>query len=442
MRKGRRRLSLRARLALLAGGLLAAALLALLALAAQDRRLARAAFGGDRMAPAFARRGDVYETVNLDMVDQSFDAVKKPGEFRVFVLGSSQAMGVPYADPRHNALSNRRFGLPNEGGISTWLRRYLETLLEGRRVVVVNAAKAARDLKHSVATMREIVAIGSPDLVVVLEGNNERSLPQIDRQTCLLSPEADVQRAVDALTRGFRAELRELVRLAERARVPTYVLTVPNNLRDWPPTGAPDGPDGSLREGEPLESAAARARAILARRPDEPVGWMLKAAVLERGGDVAGARAAFIKAKDLDRGFLRTRSAWNDAIRAVKSPYARVLDLERLMFERARGGIPGSDLFHDYCHLTLAGNRAAAFEIARRLREDWGVARPLALEDADLRDYSARRLRLLYAIKALRWIGYRWRAGPEAPFAANAETVARAYLAEMGSIDEQLRLYR
>jgi hypothetical protein len=399
----------------------AAGLLALAAVAAWDERraIARLHDAESRRRPgaSFARRGDVYETSDPLLPKQSFAAAKRPGELRVFVLGSSQAMGVPYVHQNVNFLTGRLIGLPNEGGLSTWLRRYLEIAGEGRPVTVVNAAKGSRDLAEAVATMAEIVEIGQPDALVILEGNNERAAPGVSPTTYRLEPGADLGNTVDFLTRRFREHLAAAARRAESGRVPTYVLTVPNNLRDWSPHRPP--------------------AASLARE-DDPALWMRRARDLDARGRYAAARDAYVRAKDLDHDFLRTRSAWNEEIRRLPGPWVRVLDLERVFQSHARDGIPGADLFHDYCHMTLAANRLAAFELARRLGADLGLKQAPRLEDADLRTFGARRLRLLYAIKALQWA----RRGLQGFQPGNAEVAAETYFAAARSIDEQLRLYR
>jgi hypothetical protein len=118
---------------------------------AWDLRQAEHAWGAIHSGPAFSREGDLYRSVNHNMVEQSFPARKPAVEFRAFVLGSSEAMGTPYVHQDINRISGSLFNMPNEGGISTWLEKYLQRQIPERSVRVVNAAKGGRDLAESVA---------------------------------------------------------------------------------------------------------------------------------------------------------------------------------------------------------------------------------------------------------------------------------------------------
>jgi hypothetical protein len=349
--------------------------------------------------PVYALNAGVYETVNPDLPYQTFSELKRPGELRVFLLGSSQAMGSPYVHQHMNILSSRLLGLPNEGGLATWLRRYLQAVFPGRPVTVINAARGGGDLEAAVAVLREVLAAGRPDAVVLLEGNNERAAPSMDKER--LRPEAGLDKTVAFLTRRFSSRLAEASRLAREAGVPLYVLTVPTNLRHW----LPHDRENSRR----------------------PTATWERAVFLDESGAYAAALRAYKEARDGDYAFLRARAPWNEAIRRLPAP-ARVIDLERLMEGHAKDGIPGGDLFHDYCHFTLPANRLAGLETSKRLAADFGAARAPVLADARWDDFRRGRLRALYAIKALKWRRARGFAGLSAAQAKNAATVAETYL--------------
>ncbi len=371
-------------------------------------RSERAREGGAPTESFFARSGSSYRTADVSMVEQSFPAEKAAAEFRVFVMGSSEAMGTPYVHQNFNLLSGRILGMPNEGGISTWLARYLERLSPGSRVV--NAAMGGRDLRDSVGAMKAVLEVGHPDLIVLLDGNNEGYVESLRNPGERDGP--GLRSAIDRASVNFERQLAEAAGLARERRIPLYVLTVPNNLRNWVPEGA----DGAER--------FARARA------------------LDAAGDYASARRAYIQAKDADGAFYRTRSRWNESIRKLASSGVRVIDMERILFGYAPDGIPGDTLFHDYCHMTLAANRIVAFELAKKIAADRGWSGPLALEDANLEIFTARQLRRLYLIKAFKWTRARWFGGGDSARRLNARSASHRYLDEVQMIDEQVGLLR
>jgi hypothetical protein len=76
------------------------------------------------------------------------------------------------------------------------------------------------------------------------------------------------------------------------------------------------------------------------------------------------------------------------------------------------------------------------------VRDDMGLSRPLALEDASLDLFTAAQLRRLYWLKAFKW----WRAALFArggsDQALNADAARARYLADAHEIDRQMRVYR
>ena len=421
--------------------LAAAALAAVLAGVLWDMQAARRAWRAAGSGAAFSRDGEVCRTADPAMVAQSFPCRKPAGEFRVFVIGSSQAMGSPYVHQDLNGAADLFFRLPNEGGLATWLQMYLQRLLPGKAVRVVNAAKGAGDLAASVATMREAAQWGGADAVVVLDGNNERSSAHVEGTW--LKAGSPLRAAVDDIGGRLRVRLAALTELAEEGRVPTYVLTVPVNLRDWLPQTDDAPADMAVRLAL---AARGDAKAAARGRPDDPLDLFLKGRALEAAGDLPAAQAAYRRAKDLDRSFFRMRSSWNDAVRRVRGRYVRVIDMERLLSGYARGGIPGSDLFLDYCHLTLAGNRIVAFEVARRLQADLGLGGgPLALDEVPLEPFireRAGRLRRLYLAKKAKWLAARLLSARTAVDGINFRSQAELYSRHTDLLKEQISLAR
>ena len=396
--------------AVLAGGLLFLALLAL--------QLAEMAYVARLPASksAFCPEGDRLVVCSPRMVRGSFPRRKEPGAFRVFIVGSSQAMGSPYVFQRFNTIS-RLF--PNEGGLATWLQDYLSAALPGRAVEVINAAQGnSVAMNRHLEVFREVAAAGSPDLVVVLAGNNERPAEVRDN---ILPAGVDLDAALAPAVRSFRGALREMTRLSSREGFRLYLLTVPNNVRDYIPEG------------------------------DEAAALFRRARALDEQGRRDEARLLYVRAKDRDRSFFRTRSAFNEAIRQASGPGVRVIDMERLLRAYAQDGIPGGDLFHDACHLKLRANQLAAYEVARYFTKDYGLSPDLGerLRGLRLRSVDRRALGVLYWLKVVKWAQYRFLRiffpRELRSFEPNAGAVLRGYwgsLQDLKVIDDQILLRR
>jgi len=105
---------------------------------------------------------------------------------------------------------------------------------------------------------------------------------------------------------------------------------------------------------------------------------------------------------------MRTLSAVNELIRKAGGATVRVLDMERIFRHYAKDGVPGYDLFHDFCHMKLAANKYMAFEIADFFRRDNRLP-PAAgerLRAAPLRDINTAAIRMLYWLKLVKWTEY------------------------------------
>lgn len=120
--------------------------------------------------------------------------------------------------------------------------------------------------------------------------------------------------------------------------------------------------------------------------------------------------------------------------------------MEAILSGHARHGILGSGLFDDYCHMTLAGNRIVAFEIARRLQVDMDLGtRALALEDVRLEPFveaQRQQLRRLYQVKKLRWLAVRWLDAHTPVDAINFQGEADHYSEQMKTIDGRMDMLR
>ncbi len=288
---------------------------------------------------------------------------KPPGTRRVFLLGSSAAMGYP----------SPAFGVG----------RVLEVMLRAAhpevRIEVINTAMTAIN-SHVVAEIARECVRYEPDVFVVYTGNNEvvgpygpgtvlsavRSNRLFIRAGIVVSslrvgqwasrlaagsapvrwggmemfagnaiPAGDPRLA--GVVENYRANLASICASGASAGARVILCTVPVNLRDLAPFGSP-------------EAAArfARGRELV----DE--------------GKVVEAGENFAAARDLDSIRFRADSALVAAARAVAAEEARpglaLADLAAGL-EKRSDGAPGSDFFLEHVHLNFAGNYAAALII-------------------------------------------------------------------------------
>jgi lysophospholipase L1-like esterase len=83
---------------------------------------------------------------------------KPPGLFRVFSFGGSATRGA---------------GFPHHGSFSRWLERMLRAAYPERRAEVVNLGRVGYCSEQVKELVREVLAKGEPDLLVIYAGHNE-----------------------------------------------------------------------------------------------------------------------------------------------------------------------------------------------------------------------------------------------------------------------------
>jgi tetratricopeptide (TPR) repeat protein len=284
-------------------------------------------------------------------------ATKAPGTYRIFVLGSSAAMGDP--EPSFS------------------LARVLEVMLRQaypeRRFEVVNAAITAIN-SHLVRGIAEDCAQLEPDLFIVYEGNNEVIGPFGPSGVFapFLRGEAAVRSAVwlkgtrsgqlfaalgqrgrpadwggmamflqqqiaaddprlGAVRAHFRANLLAIAAAGHHAGATTLLCTVATNQRSFAPfLSAQGGAERAYQDGQ---------------------------AALAAGRD-AEAATHLQRALDLDLLRFRTDSGLNQVIRDLGAgglPGLQVVDVAAALAARSPHGIPGSEFFYEHVHLNLRG---------------------------------------------------------------------------------------
>ncbi len=294
---------------------------------------------------------------------------KAPGTYRIFILGSSAAMGDP--EPSFS------------------LARVLELLLRdaypARRFEVVNAAVTAIN-SHLVRGIAADCARLEPDLFIVYEGNNEVIGPF--GPTGVLAPFLRSERAIRAtiwlkgtytgqwlsslgsrnapanwggmemflkqqiaeddprlndVRANFRANLDAIVfQSATGAGTNTLLCTVPTNQRNFAPF---------MSEADPGTNS--RAEIIYQRGQRE----------LADGNDGA-ARDSLQFALDLDTLRFRTDHVLNSLLWYYDLNLQRHhVDAAAALAQRSPHGIAGDEFFYDHVHLNLRGTYEMALAI-------------------------------------------------------------------------------
>jgi tetratricopeptide (TPR) repeat protein len=314
----------------------------------------------------------------------AFPVPKPPGEFRVFLLGESAALGDP---------------IP-EFGLARMIEVLLQDAMPDRRVRVINSAITAINSHVILEISREIIRY-EPDAVVVYMGNNEvvgpfgpgtvfpavAESPRLIRVISLARSTRTGQ-AIEALAarirpppfkqwqgmemfldrqvapddprlattrRMFEANLEAICSTLHRKNIPVVLATVAVNLRDCAPLASP-----------PPDHEANR--------------FFLAARMLDQQGHREEATRHYRAAMEADALRFRADTAINQAIRRVAARRVKdqltLVDAERIIEDASPGRIPGETLFYDHVHLNFRGQYLVASHAAAAIAQHHG--RPIA----------------------------------------------------------------
>lgn len=301
---------------------------------------------------------------------------EKPANgFRVFVLGESSAAGFPYG---------------NNVTFPRILNRRLADAFPEKRVEVVNTAMTAVTSYTLLDFMDEILE-QKPDALVVYAGHNEfygalgaASMESLGRngtvvrawlklrrfRTFLLvrdavglvqkaaasgrrsvrsgggdAMETEMSRIADdrpiplgspvyeSAKRNFRRNLGDILSKAKAADVPVFIGDLASNVRDQAPF---------ISEASGNLPAAGDV--------------FREARMLERSGRFDAARAAYLRAKDLDGLRFRSSEEFNAVIREEAARAGATLVEVKTAFESASpNGLVGASLMHEHLHPKIDG---------------------------------------------------------------------------------------
>ncbi|HET7536158.1 MAG TPA: tetratricopeptide repeat protein [Candidatus Didemnitutus sp.] len=369
---------------------------------------------------------------------------KAPGTYRIFVLGSSAAMGDPEA-----SFSFARV-----------LEAMLRTAYPERRFEVVNAAITAIN-SNLVRGIAEDCAKLEPDLFIVYEGHNEVIGPfgPVGVLAPFLRSDAAVRAAIwikgtrtgqllgnlarpkgapadwggmemflkqqvtaddprlDAVRTHFRANLTAIVAAAHRAGAVTLLCTPLTNQRDFAPflsvhrAGLTVADEEKLsdqfRAAEDATRAGNLAAAETAYRAAQAIDdhyaeipFRLGRLALQTGHDDE-ARTLLARALELDALRFRTDASLQQVIREVGADAGadvQLVDLAKQVATRSQHGVPGDEFLYEHVHLTFRGAYEVASELfqsvstdlVRRRMVNTVAAAPFSVDEARVRlGYSA-----------------------------------------------------
>jgi tetratricopeptide (TPR) repeat protein len=341
----------------------------------------------------------------------AFPVQKPANTYRVFVLGSSAAQGIP----------NHAF----------CFGRFLQFMLQERfpavNFEVITTAMAAIN-SHVVVEIAKDCARYEPDLFVVCMGNNEvvgpygpgtvltpalsnlhlirlgialratkigqlvygmfgsRGLgkggPQYWRgMEMFLGRQVRADDPRLAVTYShLRRNLEDICRLGARAGAETVLCTVGTNLRDCPPFASLHRPGLTQEEQKNWEAIYKQAvEAQLQGKQAEAVASFLQAAEIDDSyaelqfrlgrcyqlaGDYENARDRYVRARDLDTLRFRADTRINEVIREVADrpqfPKVHLANVTEALDANSPHGLAGEEFFYEHVHLSFEGNYVVA----------------------------------------------------------------------------------
>lgn len=295
---------------------------------------------------------------------QKFEIKKREGVKRIFCLGGSVVYGFPYSA---------------QGAFPYFLNYALNTANSGGEVI--NAGGIAYASYRVLKVLSEVLEY-RPDAVVIMSGHNEflekrvyakqlATHSTVKKLRLFLSkfhifnllrhaieqqpspgkallgenvswdfvPRDEKQKKLTE--EHYQYTLHKMLELARRKDVPIIFVTLPCNLKDYPPLGG----DAS----------------------DEAHRLYAQATALLREGKRKEAYTLFRKSADLDEHPIRVLSRYNEIIREVSMEKGAYLADAELVFRSLGDGIPGNEFFLDHVHLKSEGAELVASVVAEAL---------------------------------------------------------------------------
>lgn len=364
----------------------------------------------------------------------------------VYFFGASTMQGEPY-DPGVS--------------IPRLVAELLPERIDGRAVRTINLGTAGFNIAQVLELTRQVVrdsARTHPAALVVYAGHNEflrfherfrdglrddnsftaqlirhsRVAQKIFEIILPFRLEIDDRRMFDrpivdaeqrrAVLDAYRVAVEELVGLARSVEAPLVLSTIAGNAAGWAPnrsTGCPDGRREAVRRaldaaggheltGRVVDAEEAYGEAIAAC-PSFAEAYFRLGRLYAAQGRREDARAAFVRAVDLDGMPIRALSDQNAFLRGLHAPEREVyvVDAARQLDTRSAVGATGYDWMIDGHHPNLAGYLAVSELLAARLSELFGVPdssrRSLTLPEVERRFGIDDSVRTSVLVSRGRW---------------------------------------
>ena len=350
--------------------------------------------------------GHAYEILSQSRKEwfypQTFPSTKTANTYRIFVLGGSTVSGRPYTV---------------ETAFSAWLQLFLQYADPSKTWEVINCGGVSYASYRLVPILEEVIESYSPDLVILYTGQNEfledrtyahvKNLPAAVTKPYALASQlrlfnvirsaywkvtgkvsaesimetrAILPAEVDALLEHeggmehyyrdadwhagvldhYRFNLDRMCATAKKAGVPMILMNPAENLRDQPPFKSEHRAGLSETEQQQFEGFLTDdlAEDALKIDPLYADAHFQHAKKLEREGDLEGARAAYIRAKDEDVCPLRMLESMHALVNEVAARHqVDLLDVQKETQAVSSGGIPGNSEFLDHVHPTIGGHQ-------------------------------------------------------------------------------------
>lgn len=343
----------------------------------------------DWLVREHTENGWKYSIHDMFMLPETFYFEKAPQTFRIVITGGSFAMGSRYVDQGEN--KNR------VGGMADWAVAQLEIMYPSMRFELINAAAGAQNSNRVVTIVKRMAQI-KPDLMIVATGNNEGYLPfskanealqnwavyrllkktilpgvTPDRRQYFMPQDEDTIR----IQKNFESNINEIIQTCKFFKTPLILATLPIHLKyegkdpQVHGTSKYTASDEKIEQGVRLIKQGKQKAGIESLLESSNTGQaaFYLAQEQEKSGNYDLARTLYkVHVQNVPKN--RTRPSFNDFIRnAAATNDVILLDLENAAEKISPDGIPGQELFFDFCHMNLTGYCLMGETLARTIAE-------------------------------------------------------------------------
>lgn len=361
-------------------------------------------------------------------IQDTFDKVKKPNSFRIFVMGGSSAAGYPF--------------MPN-GSFSRYLQKRLELFYPDKNIEVVNVAMTATN-SYTIRDLLPGVIEQKPNLLIIYAGHNEYygalgagSLESLGRSRKLVnlmlylekyrtiqflrstiqwvmgifsgSPNTNSGTLMSRMAKDqeiplysevfndgidqFEGNLNDILQMAKDKNVPVILGTLACNLKDQPPFISVS--ENNLPPANKIYKEAEQSL---------------------NEGNIRKADSLFVYAKDLDALRFRAPEKINNIIVNLAKKYNDYLvNIDSSLNSISPDNVVGNNLMTDHLHPTLKGYQIIGklfyneMEKIKLLPKSAPMIKNNSLQDSlTLNNYSFSELDTVIAVDRIKLLKDDW----------------------------------